>query len=114
MRRLQVALCTAILALAAGCGGEEGSTAEMPAALGYVAPDAYLVALVPTDLEGDQLRRFGHLLAPTLREGGGGSLRDFAAEALSENPVSFERDIEPLLGGTLVIAASGTPLTIRR
>jgi hypothetical protein len=40
MRRLRVARCTAIPALAAGCGGEAGGSADVPAALDYVAPDA--------------------------------------------------------------------------
>jgi hypothetical protein len=62
--------------------------------------------LVPTDLEGEQLRRFEHLLGPWLRENGGGGLRSLLDD--SGGSVRFGRDIEPLLGDTLVIAASGS------
>jgi hypothetical protein len=100
MRRLRVALCLAGLALAAGCGGEE----EKTGALGYVSPDAGAVLLVPTDLESEQAQRFERLLEPTL----GASLRETLADVFSDNDVDFERDVEPLLGKTLVIATGIT------
>jgi hypothetical protein len=79
-------LCVAVLA---GCGGDEKPTSDLPSALDYVPRDAFAVALVPTDLKGEQLTRLQHLLRPQ-------------EELVSDN-------VEPLLGDTLVIAASGSP-----
>ena len=107
MRRLRVALLLICLGLAAGCGGEEKRAASLPAALDYVPRDAFVVALVPTDLDGDQLRRLDHLIAPTLREDEDTSVRDIAAAFAEDSDVDFDREVAPLLGGELVVAAWG-------
>jgi hypothetical protein len=107
MRRMRVALFGVCLALVAGCGGEEQSAADLPTALGYVPRDAFVVAVVPTDLEGDQLRRLDHLIAPALRESEEKSLRDIAAGLSEDADVDFDREVAPLLGGELVLAAWG-------
>ena len=107
MRRMWVVLSLVCLALAAGCGDEQQSRASLPAALDYVPGDAFVVAIVPTDLGGDQLRRLNHLLGPDLRENGG-SLRQIAASLFENDDVDFARDVEPLLGSELVVAAVGT------
>ena len=115
MRWLGVALCLLVLAFAAGCGGDEdeSGSADLPDALGYVPRDATAVAIVPTDLENEQLNRLHRLLEPTLREAGvGGSLRDAIAAVFVDEGV----DVEPLLGGTLVVslgnADEDTPLLV--
>jgi hypothetical protein len=61
-----------------------------------VPADAYAVVLVPTELEGEQLRRFEHLLGPWLRENGGGGLLELFGDP--GDGVNAERDIRPLLG----------------
>jgi hypothetical protein len=100
MRRLRVALCLAGLALAVGCGGEEGTGAGLPDALGYVPRDAGAVVLIPSDLDSEQVRRFERLVEPTV----GASLRELLGDTMQEDGVDFERDVEPLLGDTVVIA----------
>jgi hypothetical protein len=89
---------------AAGCGSEETGSADLPGSLGYVPADAYAVVLVPTDLEGAQLRRLEHLIGPWLRDSGGAGLLDlFVDEDIAAG------DVRPLLGDTLVLGLSGTP-----
>jgi hypothetical protein len=95
MGRWRVWPCVVSLALLAGCGDAESEAGDV-AALGYMAPEAHVVAAVPTDFEGEQLRRLDRLVRPVL----GGSLRDM----LAGDP--FE-ELEPLLGGPLVIGAWG-------
>jgi hypothetical protein len=84
-----------------GCGSEETPSAQLPDALGYAPKDAFTVVLVPTDFEGEQLRRLGNLVGPWLRENHA-QLRDIVTET-----DAFGRRIAPLLGDTLVIAAYG-------
>jgi hypothetical protein len=95
MGRWGLVVGMAALAIATGCGDAETEAGDV-AALGYMAPDAHVVAAVPTDFEGEQLRRLDRLVRPVL----GGSLR----EVLDDDPFS---DLEPLLGGQLVIGAWG-------
>jgi hypothetical protein len=52
MRRMRAALLVVCLALVAGCGREAKSAANLPATLGYVPRDAFVVAVAPTPLEG--------------------------------------------------------------
>jgi hypothetical protein len=99
-----VALAVLCLALAGGCGSEEAPSTELPDALGYAPKDAFAVVLVPTDFEGEQLRRLGHLVGPWLRENGAESLRSVVMD-----DADFGRQIDPLLGGTLVLTAYGDP-----
>jgi hypothetical protein len=102
MRWLGVALCLLGLAFATGCGdAEDTGSADLPDALGYVPRDATAVAIVPTDLESEQLNRLHRLLEPTLREAGvSGSLREAIAGLFVDEGV----DVDPLLGGTLVMS----------
>jgi hypothetical protein len=103
MRRLAIA--AAVLALVApACGGSDqdrpaAGEAPPPAALAYFPPGAAGVALVPTDLDGAQLRRFAKLVEPSLR------LRDELPSWARDEGLDFARDVEPLLGGTLVAGA---------
>lgn len=106
MRRLRVALCLAGLALAAGCGGEEETGSALPDALGYVARDAGAVAILPTDLDSEQMRRAERLLEPTLREvvDDAATFRDGLQQVFEEDGIDFRREVEPILAGTVVIA----------
>jgi hypothetical protein len=106
MRRPRVALCLVGLALAIGCGGEEETgSATLPDALGYVPRDATLVAVLPTDIESEQLERLHRLVAPALGQvASSGSLRESLAALARDEGLDFERDVEPLLGGSLVMS----------
>jgi hypothetical protein len=90
-RRLTRWFALLCVALVAGCGSDEKAASDLPATLGYMPRDAFAVALVPTDLKGEQLTRLHHLLRPE-------------ADLIGE-----DSDFRPLLGETLVIAASGSP-----
>jgi hypothetical protein len=97
------ALLTVLCAVfAAGCGTEETTSADLPGAIAYAPKDAFAVVLVPTDFEGEQLRRLERLFQPSLA---GGSLRREIFD--SGGRVDYERDVAPLLGDTLVIAGWG-------
>jgi Protein of unknown function (DUF3352) len=106
MQRLRVALCLVFVALLGGCG-DDPPTATGPAALKYVPADADAVAIVPTDLQGEQLQRLEALLQPVLRQGSGGSIRTLAASFFDGSEINFARDVEPLLGEDLVLAEWG-------
>jgi Protein of unknown function (DUF3352) len=99
MQRLRVALCLAFVVLAGGCG-DEPPKATGPAALKYVPADADAVVVVPTDLQGEQLQRLAALVKQ--------DARDLAASVFDETETNFARDIEPLLGKDLVLAAWGS------
>jgi hypothetical protein len=102
-----------LTALLAGCGGSGGSRADdLADTLGYVPRDAHLVTLVPTDLDGDQWRRFGKLVAPQLKGSEFPTIRDNMRGAIPD--VDFDHELAPLLGGTLVIAAYGPPTSEAR
>jgi hypothetical protein len=100
-----VVLCVALLALLAGCGGGAQEPENVPDTLGYVPRDAFFVMLVPTDLDGDQWRRFGHLVEPALRGSEFDTVRKNIAASIPD--VDFDEELAPLLGETLVLAAFG-------
>jgi hypothetical protein len=86
--------------IAAGCGGDSGSSdaAKDAAALDYVPDTAIAYVTVNTDFSGDAWERFGNLakaLDPDF-EPVGDQLADQAAEGDGE--VDFEQDVEPWLG----------------
>jgi uncharacterized protein DUF3352 len=105
MRRLAMALCV-VLTLAFAACGDEPQRVSGPAALKYVPADASAVVMVPTDFDGEQLQRLEKLLEPAL---GAATLRKVAATFFEDPDVDFERDVEPLLGKDLILAAWGDP-----
>lgn len=111
MRRLRVALCVVFVVAFADCG-DDPPKASGPAALKYVPADAHAVVVLPTDLQGEQLRRLDTLLGPTL--GDDGVRAEFKAFFRDSGAgVSFARDVEPLLGKDLVAAAWGDTENLR-
>jgi hypothetical protein len=105
MGRLRVVLCAAALAVLGACGADEGDEAGVPSSVGYMSRES-IVLIAPTDLEGEQLGRLERLLAPALRDfGGPTTLRGLIETSIQgEEGISFERDVEPLLGAELVVA----------
>ena len=77
----------------------------MPDTLGYIPRDAFAVALVPTDFDGDQWQRFETLVAPALKGSDFGTVRENIAASIPD--VNFDEQIAPLLGETLVLAQFG-------
>jgi hypothetical protein len=102
-RFLAVALAVLCAGFAAGCGSDDAGSPKLTGTLGYMPSDAFVVALAPTDFRGQQLTRLAHLLGPAL---GGTPLRDALVDPVPNSDP--ERDITPLLGDTLVLAASGS------
>lgn len=110
MRRLAEALAVAVLTLgAAGCGQDEAGGGPLEAALGYMPEDATIVAL-STDLDGEQLRAVDEKL---VRRFAGRSLRSALKDVVEGEggDISFEDDIEPLLGADLVLGLD-VPATV--
>jgi hypothetical protein len=79
-----VAVCVALLALLAGCGKDAPEPGNLPDALGYIPRDAHVVRLMPTDLDGDQWRRFGHLVEPELKESEFSTVRENIAASIPD------------------------------
>jgi hypothetical protein len=101
------AILTLLLAAAiafAGCGsGSSGSTED---ALSYMPKDAPLVLTVDTDPDGEQWQNVDDLLA---KFPGAGVAKSQFKQAISQGSggkVDYDRDIKPLLGNELVIAAT--------
>lgn len=105
MRRALALLVPVALALA-GCG-QDGAPAGGDG-LGYVPRDTPLVAVVSTDLDSDDWRALdGRVVRPNADAGIEELLRGF----VEDTPLSWEDDVEPLLGGDLVVGqVEGTPL----
>jgi hypothetical protein len=113
MRRLAGVL--AIACLAVGCG-DSRPRGSLDSALGYFPRDAGAVFTVSTDLDGEQWRAFDEKLAPDLFDGKDLEevLRDVTGDLGGERELSWEDDIEPLLGNELVVGTpSGQPIETR-
>lgn len=105
MRTLRRApfLLLALLALA-GCGRDGAAEGSLDAALGYFPASAGSVFAISTDLDSDQVKALDAQLAPALL---GGKVKE-SLRALVEGDdsgISFEDDVEPLLGNRLVVGA---------
>jgi hypothetical protein len=113
MRRLAGVL--AFACLAAGCG-DSAPAGSLDDAIGYFPEDAGAVFTISTDFEGRQWQVFDEKLAPDLLEGK--SLEEALREVTSDfgpgGRLSWEDDVEPLLGNDLVVGApSGQPIATR-
>lgn len=114
-RRLQMVMFAAAWAIA-GCGGGEsgGGSGSLDESLGYLPTDAPVVAAISTDLESDAYMALDSKL-DTLGVPGGleEQLREsFEEEDENGERASYEKDVKPLLGETLVVgAASPAALT---
>ncbi|MGH2837203.1 MAG: hypothetical protein ACRDJY_02505 [Thermoleophilaceae bacterium] len=101
MRRAAV-LAIAIASIGGSSCGDEGTTTTDPAkALAYMPPEPALLAILDTDVDGDQVHGF----EDTIGDGSPAEdVENLLAEQLEGSPISYEDDIEPLLGGPLVAA----------
>ena len=92
----------AVLVCIAGCGSGAGA-GDDDAVLRYFPRDSGAVALISTDLDDARYDELNGALGKRMLEK---PLKDVVRETLSEGPVSFADDVEPLLGNDL---AFGTP-----
>jgi hypothetical protein len=84
-----------------GCGDESTTTTDPSAALAYMPAEPALLAILDTDIDGDQVEGF----EDTVGDGWeGGDVEKLLEDALEDSPVSYEEDVKPLLGGPLVAA----------
>jgi hypothetical protein len=103
MRRFAV-LALVVPLLAAGCGGDEGSSGPLDEGLRYLPEDAPFAVAIDTNLDGDQYRA-ARGIADRF------PLADQAEKELEEmferdGQVDFERDVKPLLGNPFVVGAA--------
>jgi hypothetical protein len=84
-----------------GCGDDGTMTTDPSKALAYMPAEPALLAILDTDVDGDQVQGF----EGTVAEGtAADDVEDLIEEALEGAPVSYEDDVKPLLGGPLVAA----------
>jgi Protein of unknown function (DUF3352) len=104
MRRfVSVIFALAMLAMA-GCGGGDDSGSALDSALAVLPKDAPFVAVVDTNLDGDQYKAVGKLIdkfpfSEQIKKG----LRQSVEE--SSGGLDFDDDIKPVLGNPLVFGA---------
>jgi len=105
MRRLLASAATlCLVALAAGCGGEDNSSGPLESALSFVPKNTPFVIAIDTDLEGDQYKSLQAVLD---RFPGGIRLEDLLGGQLDGGEgVSFAKDVKPLLGNPFVVSAT--------
>ena len=105
MRRLLSTFLVIPVLLIAGCGGDDDSGSALDAALAFLPKDAALVVALETDIEGEQFTAVGELIdkfpfGDQIRE----TLRDQIEQ--SQDGVSFNEDVRPVLGNPIVVGAA--------
>lgn len=97
------AACASVLALS-GCGGGGADDAASPLdnALGYLPEDAPFVALIDTDVKGEQYDAIGQIIG---KFPFGDSVKQSIRKVVEDEGGDF-KDIEPLLGNEFVVGAN--------
>jgi hypothetical protein len=105
VRRLLASVAVlCLVALAAGCGGDDETSGPLESALSYVPKNTPFVVAIDTDLEGGQYESLQALLD---RFPGGIRIEDLLAGQLDGGEgVSFAKDVKPLLGNPFVVSAT--------
>jgi hypothetical protein len=99
--RAAIIAVAAIAVGATGCGDESTTTTDPANALAYMPAEPALLAILDTDVDGDQVRGF----EDTVGEGTpADDVEELLEQALEDTPLSYEDDVRPLLGGPLVAA----------
>jgi hypothetical protein len=91
-----------LLAGAASCGDDAEPTTDPAQALSYMPAEPALLAIVDTDVDGDQVRNFEDVVGENVL--GAREVEDILEEAVASAGLSYEDDVEPLLGGPLAVA----------
>jgi Protein of unknown function (DUF3352) len=104
VRALAAGLAAALLTGAAACGGEGGGGAASGAggALAYLPEDSGFVVLVSTDLEGDAMQDLLRAVGGAV----GANVQRELENAAQEVGLSYDEDVEPLLGNDLVLGTT--------
>jgi hypothetical protein len=104
LRFLAALIACLAVAVAASCGGDEGS-GGVGKALSYVPAETPFAVAIDTDLEGDQWQALDGLVN---RFPGADQIKALLAQQLSmgQEGVDFEKDLRPLLGEPAVISAT--------
>jgi hypothetical protein len=97
VRLIAVLLVAALVAVAAGCGGN----GSVGGAADVVPADVAVVVSVDTDLDGAQWQTVEDLAAKF--PGGEGAVEKLFASSGADDDLDFERDVKPALGPELVL-----------
>jgi Protein of unknown function (DUF3352) len=103
MARVSALLASCLLLVVAGCGGGEPA-GSIDDTLAYFPVDAGTLVVVSTDFESEQWEVFDREVAAQVI---GVSIENALREVAAELEVSYENDIEPLLGNELVAGTTG-------
>ncbi|HYP49162.1 MAG TPA: DUF3352 domain-containing protein [Thermoleophilaceae bacterium] len=101
-----VALLLSMLVLAAGlagCGGSDGEAGSaLDAGLSYLSKDAPFAVAIDTDVEGDLYKALSAIID---KFPFGDQVKDSIKQQIerSQNGVSFDKDIKPMLGNPFVV-----------
>jgi hypothetical protein len=98
-----VILAVAVLSAGtASCGEDLRPTTDPAKALSYMPAKPALLAIVDTDIDGEQVEGFERAVGESVL--GGRDVEGILTEAVASGGLSYEDDVEPLLGGPLVAA----------
>ena len=100
--RQAAVLAIAVVAIgAAGCGDDSTTTTDPSKAIAYMPAEPALLAILDTDVDGDQVEGF----EDTVGDGTvAGDVEKLLEDAVEDSSISYDDDIRPLLGGPLVAA----------
>jgi hypothetical protein len=102
-RRPTALLLVALLALVAGCGGNDsGGGSSLGDQFGYLPKDAAIVATIETDVQGDQYRNLDRLAS---KFPFAGQLKNQLKQSVGQSGVDYDKDLKPLLGNPLVVGS---------
>ena len=105
-RRLTALVLVALIALVAGCGGDDTSGSggdRLGEALGYMPANSVVVVAFDTDVKGDQYRNVDGMLK---KFPFGGQIKSQLEQSINQRGVSYEKDIKPLLGAPAVLGTA--------
>ena len=103
VRRGALLAVALIVAQGSGCSDDSSSSGDVNDALAYMPAESALVAVIDTEIDGDQVQAFEDTLGESLLDTS--DIESTLEEAAASTGLSYEDDVEPLLGGPLVIAA---------
>ena len=105
MRRVVLILLALGMVLVAGCGGDSASKPDpLHEALSFVPRDALFAAIIDTDAGSDEVKGALDLVR---RFPGGTIALGRVEDAISQDGLSYQDDVRPVLGNPIAVAAAG-------